>query len=571
MFIHTMQPGLADGQDYYPPLDAPPSRSSSPLQPPPQTHSPSLARTHSHTHTHSFSPSPAPSSLLGVRRSTHGYPYRAPPAPPTSIPLDDSFDAPTTAAPSEWARAGGDDDDDRDGGGRGGHGDGHPEYDESVTGYQNYVVEMERMLEGQMESAARAQERMRDAHNQHQQHLQNQHQQHQRIRRTSTASPVALRHVDTTLNESARGSSRAPGGGSGGRRSLGPHLGPPVPPPENAREVTGKKGRVELVEQRVLEDSAARTISLWRERVAASSAGGSRCGDPPGDGSGEREQQREMEMEGGEGRSEVGSLPAGGHRHRHRRVPSGSVGGDPRLRRVASESPRYAGSGSVQGGMSRSGSVMGGEGGRKGKASYERSEYMVSYLNTKDGMPKELFSPRTEARTVDLPLAREVRTPSSPRTNLTYADHAPPSPTLRRHAARKSLDRSEYLFSYPQTPPLTGSQASSGSPTRTGKHREAAHRHSPPLRSPLQGSVGASDVLKATTTSSVEAILASCDPSLLHIAPVLHELGIRRVDHLRAVARLSEETRDREVKEQALRRGVSVVEWAIFLDKLQSL
>ena len=75
----------------------------------------------------------------------------------------------------------------------------------------------------------------------------------------------------------------------------------------------------------------------------------------------------------------------------------------------------------------------------------------------------------------------------------------------------------------------------------------------------------------ATSTSSVEVILSSCDPSLLHIAPVLYELGIKRVDHLRAVARLSEETRDREVKEQALKRGVTVVEWAIFLDKLQSL
>ena len=76
---------------------------------------------------------------------------------------------------------------------------------------------------------------------------------------------------------------------------------------------------------------------------------------------------------------------------------------------------------------------------------------------------------------------------------------------------------------------------------------------------------------RATSTSSVELILSSCDPSLLHIAPVLYELGIKRVDHLRAVARLSEDTRDREVKSQALSRGVTVVEWAIFLDRLQSL
>ena len=73
------------------------------------------------------------------------------------------------------------------------------------------------------------------------------------------------------------------------------------------------------------------------------------------------------------------------------------------------------------------------------------------------------------------------------------------------------------------------------------------------------------------STSSAESILFLCIPSPLHIAPILHKLGIKRVDHLRAVARLSEDTRDREVKSQALSRGVTVVEWAIFLDRLQSL
>ena len=43
------------------------------------------------------------------------------------------------------------------------------------------------------------------------------------------------------------------------------------------------------------------------------------------------------------------------------------------------------------------------------------------------------------------------------------------------------------------------------------------------------------------------------------------------MEHLRAVSRLSEETRDKEVKEQALRRGVTVMEWAILVDKLQTL
>ena len=42
-------------------------------------------------------------------------------------------------------------------------------------------------------------------------------------------------------------------------------------------------------------------------------------------------------------------------------------------------------------------------------------------------------------------------------------------------------------------------------------------------------------------------------------------------EHLRAVARLSEDTRDKEIREEALRMGVTIVEWAILIDKLQSL
>ncbi|KAI9058531.1 hypothetical protein FKP32DRAFT_1688861 [Trametes sanguinea] len=523
MFV-PMPNQYTDVQDYYPPLSSH-SRSPSPsLHSPPRSHSSSI-------------PSASLSSLGAGRRSSHAYPYRArnaPPAPPTSIPLDDNFDAPTTEAPTEWALRS--------------QPEGHPEYDESVTGYQNYVVEMERMLAGQMESSARSQERAREAYKERD--SERSHQQQGRERRTST-SPAALRRIDTSLADSVRSSSRA----GGGRRSLGSHayanapMSPPPPPPENARQVSGKKGRLELVEQRVLEDSATRTISLWRERVAASSAG-SNAGD-----------SRDKDE-----RSEAGS-------HVHRRVPSGSVNGDPRLRRVVSDHPRYASS--AQGGRSRSGSVRGDEKGKASKASYERSEYLVSYHSTKAGLPKELFSPRSEASAAP---ARELRTPSSPTTNRTYFEKPPASPTLRRHAARKSLERNEYMMSYPQTPPLTGSQASSGSPS--GRQGLASP---PPIRSPLQGSfremrealspVAGSErsLAKVTTTSSVEAILASCDPSLLHIAPALEELGIKRVDHLRAVARLSEETRDREVKEQALKRGVTVVEWAIFLDKLHTL
>jgi histone deacetylase HOS3 len=74
-----------------------------------------------------------------------------------------------------------------------------------------------------------------------------------------------------------------------------------------------------------------------------------------------------------------------------------------------------------------------------------------------------------------------------------------------------------------------------------------------------------------TWMASLEVVLRSCEPSLLHIAPYLAALGIRSEEHLRAVGRLKEETRDREVREEALRLGITVVEWAILLDKLLTL
>jgi len=72
-------------------------------------------------------------------------------------------------------------------------------------------------------------------------------------------------------------------------------------------------------------------------------------------------------------------------------------------------------------------------------------------------------------------------------------------------------------------------------------------------------------------SSTLELLLASCQPSLLHLTEPLQELGIQREEHLRALAKMHEETRDREVKEEALKKGVTVVEWAIFLDKLKAL
>lgn len=65
----------------------------------------------------------------------------------------------------------------------------------------------------------------------------------------------------------------------------------------------------------------------------------------------------------------------------------------------------------------------------------------------------------------------------------------------------------------------------------------------------------------------LHGFLSSFQPSLLHVAPILVALGIREEEHLRAVAGLSEETRNREVREVALEKGMTVLEWAMLLDK----
>ncbi|KAJ7456770.1 hypothetical protein B0H11DRAFT_2065397 [Mycena galericulata] len=92
---------------------------------------------------------------------------------------------------------------------------------------------------------------------------------------------------------------------------------------------------------------------------------------------------------------------------------------------------------------------------------------------------------------------------------------------------------------------------------------------SSPFHATKSGSTISSIHLSPTPT--LEHVLISCEPSLIHISPVLQRIGIMRAEHLRAVGKLSEDTRNKEVKEEVLKLGVTVVEWAILLDKLQSL
>jgi len=314
---------------------------------------------------------------------------------------------------------------------------------------------------------------------------------------------------------------------------------------ENARKVSGKKGRIELVEQKVMEDNPQRTISIWRERVAQSSGGSERC-------------------EGSDGPDSDGDS------HVHRRRPSD----DSHARRVLSDGHAPGTTSSVVNGSGTRGPGM--EVAKSGKASYERSEYMVTYHQpSKGGFQKAMYPPSDSGRM--LPLINTVghSVTSSPRMRK-MSSNAPSSPTHHRRTSvggRASYERSEFMITYPQTPPHSGGSIAS-SPSPKGQRMVKQRESLSPLNMKAYHTIpltDASSMTRATSTSSVELILASCDPSLLHIAPVLSELGIQRLEHLRAVSRLSEETRDREIKEQALKRGITVMEWAILIDKLQTL
>jgi hypothetical protein len=93
----------------------------------------------------------------------------------------------------------------------------------------------------------------------------------------------------------------------------------------------------------------------------------------------------------------------------------------------------------------------------------------------------------------------------------------------------------------------------------------------PPPFHPTTRSGSTISSIRPTSTSDFENFLDGCNPSLVHVSDILKTLGIYKLEHLKAVARLSPGMRDREVKEVALRLGMTVVEWAILADKIFQL
>ncbi|KAF8648757.1 hypothetical protein AX16_006184 [Volvariella volvacea WC 439] len=127
------------------------------------------------------------------------------------------------------------------------------------------------------------------------------------------------------------------------------------------------------------------------------------------------------------------------------------------------------------------------------------------------------------------------------------------------------------------TPPDQGStsnrsQSHSNSNSRSRSHqsRPASPAPSSPFHPTRSGSI-IDTISGEGSETTFERIFSSCEPSLTHIIPILASLGVTNEAHLKAVARLTEETRNRHVREEALKRGMTIVEWAIFLDMLKSL
>ncbi|KAG6370561.1 hypothetical protein JVT61DRAFT_11355 [Boletus reticuloceps] len=146
-----------------------------------------------------------------------------------------------------------------------------------------------------------------------------------------------------------------------------------------------------------------------------------------------------------------------------------------------------------------------------------------------------------------------------------------------KHAKDPSPTRSERIYTLAEINALTGQSIKHSAPGKNGfSGKEPRHNRSTSNSLPPQNPnfkhltcLSVPGRSRSSSTSSIEGVLASCEPSLVHIAPALSSLGIRHQEHLRAFARLRVETRDREMKEEMLKQGVTLLEWAILVDKLQ--
>ncbi|KAJ6494152.1 hypothetical protein DFH09DRAFT_356786 [Mycena vulgaris] len=195
-------------------------------------------------------------------------------------------------------------------------------------------------------------------------------------------------------------------------------------------------------------------------------------------------------------------------------------------------------------------------------------EMSVYYVNAGDCVP---FDDTAAAEFVPLPLRRTGAGSNnsggeSSRSLQNPATSAPDKLTASPNTGRNNSGTKTYRA---RASPRTSTPRGSG--TLVVQNVDASSRTL--LESPFHATRSGSTIssIQLTPGPTLEQVLGSCQPSLAHIYPILQRVGIMRAEHLRAVGKLSEDTRNREVKEEVLKLGITVFEWAILLDRLQAL
>ncbi|EAU86291.2 hypothetical protein CC1G_08015 [Coprinopsis cinerea okayama7 len=138
---------------------------------------------------------------------------------------------------------------------------------------------------------------------------------------------------------------------------------------------------------------------------------------------------------------------------------------------------------------------------------------------------------------------------SDPASRELYPPTPPPKPTTRLHSFKPDPMQS--------TPIDTRLDMPSFHPTQDGS-----------LISTILKTSGSSS---PHSSAGLEEVLRTCRPPLVHLMPMLAQLGITTKEHLDAMATFDAETRDRELKEEALRIGITIMEWAALMNKLKHL
>ena len=96
--------------------------------------------------------------------------------------------------------------------------------------------------------------------------------------------------------------------------------------------------------------------------------------------------------------------------------------------------------------------------------------------------------------------------------------------------------------------------------SRTPSKSESITIPSPPTRTKEDG-----------PHMEIMAVLSSCKPPLTHLLPIVLKLGMTSPSLMRAVGRMSEDVRDREVRDVAVKMGMTVVEWAVLVERIRSM